>query len=254
MRYLTSIIIALFLFSTFYGNVYALNSIGEKPIHLKIDKYYILYSIPSAPFIDKKNRLLIPLRLVEDLMGGSVDTKTNTASLDHKFQFTVGSTTAIVDDTVVKMDTMPVLKDGVIFIPLRLFLDHTDLKWEWSTKYKYLHLKDKRIVKGKPFEQFAGNDFTVTVSDNAFHLKSFMVKEEVLTIKALNISGKDIESGKADIQPLVSYRRGGHSVDSYTRSNYPPLPAVEKDDEVIKRSTMYVSDASYIISVGRELK
>lgn len=37
-----------------------------------MDKFFILYTQPSAPYIDQQGRLLIPLRSIQDLMGGKV--------------------------------------------------------------------------------------------------------------------------------------------------------------------------------------
>lgn len=39
------------------------------PIRLKIDKYYILYTNPYGPYIDKDGNMIVSLKMVEDVYG-----------------------------------------------------------------------------------------------------------------------------------------------------------------------------------------
>ncbi len=78
MRRQFKFLICLSLLNTiFYSNigttsVNATQHLKTQSIHLKINKYFILYSQPYPPFIDNKYRLLIPLRSIQGLMGGTV--------------------------------------------------------------------------------------------------------------------------------------------------------------------------------------
>lgn len=255
-----SVFVLTFAGSAFANNLEKLPD-RETPIYLKIDRFYILYTHPHAPFVDEKNRLLIPVRAIRDLMGGTVayDAMTRSASVnfvEHTFRFTIGSTTVVIDGEKTDMDTIPVLIDGAMFVPIRFILDRTDMEWTWNAEHGYLHIRDERVVKGKPFEQFETIDMAQIVDEHAIHLKSYAVNREdrFLTVTGINVSGKDIEAGKADIQPLTT-SDDGFSVDSYNRPSYPPLPLVKANGEVTKEVFLPgLSTVLYIISVGREMK
>jgi hypothetical protein len=229
----------------------------EIPVHLKIDKYFVLYTQPSSPFIDAKHRLLIPLRAVQDLMGGTVtyEPATQTANLqflNHTFEFTLNSTVAQVDGQPVSMDTTPVLKGGSMFLPIRLILGFTDINYKWDQKKQLLHITDERAAAGQPFQDFVGNDFTTEHIDGAFQLTSFTMYRNKLSITVHNISGESIPEGKSDIHPLVEFRnKGGFSTDSYSKPIYGAIPEVKKDAYITITQNCDVKNASYIIAVGR---
>ncbi|CAM3572232.1 MULTISPECIES: copper amine oxidase N-terminal domain-containing protein [Saccharibacillus] len=233
------------------------------PVHLKVGKYSILYTQPAPPFIDQARRVQVPLRSIEDLLGGKVkyDAAAKTAEVEwvgHTFRVEIGSQTAVIDGKTVQMDTTPVLKNQAMFLPLRFFLDATDVKWRWDQASQQLVLADDRVVKGKPFEYFEDNDMTTVKDDNALVIQSYSIKEDRLTVTALNVSGHTIPAGKADIQPLITFRpdsgRGAFAVDSYNRPSAPPLKAVQNGAIVNKSKTTYTAGMDYLITVGRELK
>lgn len=229
---------------------------GETDVYLKIGDYYILYTKPAAPFLDKKHRLLVPLRSIEDLMGGSVNydsgSKTATVNwLHHTFKLTINSTSAVVDGEPYVLDTVPILKSGSMFLPVRLFLDQANIGHEWIEELGILHIADERVMKGEAFKNFEGNDSTVGHTE-AFHIQSYQVSNNRISIRATNISGDDIPAGKADIQPLVQFTDDGFSVDSYTRPNNPDLPEVKQNETITVSKKIGLSNIAYIISVGRK--
>ncbi|MBB3132232.1 hypothetical protein FHS19_006961 [Paenibacillus rhizosphaerae] len=258
-RVLQAFILCFSFIAVFTGtNIVQAEGQGGIPIHLKIDKYYILYTQPSSPFVDANNRLLLPLRANQDLMGGVVSyessTKTATVTLlNHTFQITIASRIAIVDGKTITMDTTPVLKGGAMFLPIRLFLDYTDVKYDWDSKLQLLHITDERVVKGEPFTYFEDNDVTSGHDDGVFHLSSFVMTPHSLSITAHNISGLDIPKGKSDIHPLVTFKNnGGFSTDAYSRPFYPDLPEVKKGASLtVTQRFDNIQNAAYIISVGR---
>lgn len=233
---------------------------SSSPISLKVNQYFVLYTQPSAPFVDSKGRLLIPLRTFEDVLDGEVTYNKNKRSaevkwLDHTFEATIGSQKAKIDGKSVTLDTTPVIKKQAMFLPLKLFLGNTDLKWNWNQVNHQITMNDSRLEKGKVFQQFAGNDVTDVENENAFTLMSYSIDGNNLSIIAKNNSGHDIAKSKADIQPLISYKgTNGFAVDSYSRPSLPALPAVAKDKTVEKKVTFDLKNVAYIISVGRELK
>ncbi|WP_169735930.1 copper amine oxidase N-terminal domain-containing protein [Alkaliphilus transvaalensis] len=236
----------------------------EVPIYIKMDKYFILYTYPIAPFIDQQGRLLIPLRMIQDLMGGNVEYNhtTKTASvelLDSVFNLTIDSEIAYVNKNEVVMDTIPVLKQDSMFLPLRLFLDHTDIDYNWDLSLKLLHITDERVLVGNIFKSFDLHDLTENHIDGNFHLQSYKIFNSkglsYLNVKVKNLTTENVLEGKTDIQPLVYFRatRGGYSVDSYIRPNNKDVQEIKAGETLWVNKTIDLDDAAYIISVGRRV-
>lgn len=253
------------------ANVSAASSVSQLPtnskVYLKAGPYYILYTHPIAPYLDSNNRLLIPLRAYEDLFGGTVSYQSTTKTaqvkwLDHTFEFVADSEKAEVDGNLVTMDTKPVVKDGAILLPMRLFLNSTNLKYHWDNQQQLLVLEDEKVLVGEPFEDFKGNDLYPHNADAQYQILNYSIKSTKtgyfeLKINAKNISDKDTPAGKADIHPLVTYaNRGGFSTDSYSRPSFPHLPEIKsgKEVSVVQTFPKNVNEAEYveyIITVAR---
>lgn len=266
------LIFSVFMLSQLLVNVYAAE-LKENQIYLKIDKYFILYTYPESPYIDKNNRVLIPESAVRDLMGGQTKydeetKKVEISLLNHSFVFTADSSFMIADGKKIEMDTKAVLKKDVLFVPIRYFLAFTDIKWTWNQKLSLLHITEKDIALGKPFLSFAGNDIVISINDNALDLISYKLEyigrpdkySYKIHIRAKNILGREIAKGRADINPLTMYfgegdksLDGGHSVDSYSRSSDPKLSKIQTGEEFVKKTNINLKNPAYIISVGREI-
>lgn len=238
---------------------------SKAAVYLKAGKFFILYTKPAAPFMDKNQRLLVPLRVFEELFGGKVaySTTSKTAQLewlDHQFQFTVGSNKAEMDGQTVVMDTAPVLKNGAMFLPIRIFLDRADLKSHWDKKLQVLVLDDEKILTGQPFKNFDGNDLYSNSQDGAFRIDSYTITPKSnstfrLTINATNVTGHALPKGKSDIHPLVSYEisaGGGFATDSYSKPFYPTIPEVKQDGQISVSQNFPAKGVDYIITVARE--
>ncbi|MBO7744400.1 copper amine oxidase N-terminal domain-containing protein [Paenibacillus sp. MWE-103] len=232
-------------------------------VYLKAGPYYILYAHPTAPFVDQHNRLLIPVRAFDELFGGSVSYQASNKTAEviwqgHTYKFVVGSEKAEVDGRTFSMDTKPVIKDGSISLPIRLFLNTANLKYHWDNELRVLVLDDERILVGEPFMDFKGNDLCPDNIDNALQVEHYSIKKLKegnfqLNITARNKSGNDIPAGKADIHPLVSFGKvyGGFSTDSYSRPVYPALAEVKSGKEITVTQNFPLEDVQYIITVAR---
>lgn len=261
-RFFLSLCCTLLLF-TFneVGKASATSLPAKSTVLLKAGKFFILYTKPAPPFVDENNRLLIPLRSFEDLFGGKVSysasTKTAKLSwLDHEFQFVIGSKNAQMDGQSVLMDTNPIIKNGAMFLPIRIFIDQAELKSHWDNKENVLVLDDERILVGEPFENFEGNDLYSQNQDGAFKINNYAVTYKSngtfqLTINASNITGENIPKGKADIHPLVSYADGGFATDSYSRPFYPEIQEIKENGNVSVSQNFPSKEVNYIITVAR---
>lgn len=241
----------------------------ESLIYLKVNPFYILYIWPQGPFLNSNNRLLIPLKTIQDLFGGTVtyDAKTKRLRatvkwLEHTFEIELGSTLATVDGKSVEMNTAPLLKEDVLFIPVRLFLDYTDIEYTWHQDKHLLHITDERIEKGSVFEFFRGQDLpeSAIVNENALDLLSYKIipvkghDRDQVFITAQNNTKNDIEAEKGDIFQVVKVP-GAVLTDSYSRPIDPPLPKIKKGETIeVPRGCGAREEIHYIISVGRERK
>lgn len=213
---------------------------------------------------------MVSVKSVQDLMGGEVkyDNTSKEVTINwfkHEFKLKSNSYNVTVDGKSTILDLKPVVKQNMLFIPVYILLNNSDIQWCWNSNYNLLEITDQRAINGIPFVDFKSNEWGADIlNENAFHLISYSLKlgepRETLSILARNISKHDVPYGKVDIQPLVSYlnkgRVGGYSADSYIRRVYPLLPLVKKDGTVLKTITVEFENKNvgYIICVGRELK
>jgi hypothetical protein len=80
---------------------------------------------------------MIPLRAVSELIDATVsydaNSKKATVSWDGKtVEVTINSKNVTYNGTVTQIDTVPVLKEGQVFIPVKVILDGLGLKGIWK--------------------------------------------------------------------------------------------------------------------------
>lgn len=167
----------------------------SSPVYLKINDYYILYTTPTPPFIDKQNRLLIPLRTVSDLLGAKVtyDSRDKTAVIEfgsETVQLTVGSKEVNVNGKILEMDTVPVMIKQSMFIPAKVLIEAFNLVGEWDSTNHILTLRDDRFISAE-IEDYKERTLKVSpVSDHTFVPQSFELQYRISEIE----SGGDILS------------------------------------------------------------
>lgn len=122
----------------------------EKNVLLQLNGSYILYSSQEMPYIDKNNRILVPIRLVGDLMGADVnsDAKKKVAKLtfnDTDLELQLNSKIARVPGKTMTMDTTPAEKNGTILVPVRVLAEAFKIPFKWNSKFKIVSLDDERF-------------------------------------------------------------------------------------------------------------
>ncbi|WP_149094282.1 copper amine oxidase N-terminal domain-containing protein [Paenibacillus terrae] len=263
-----SLMIFCFSQEAFTGKLSA-QSIAPSTQFLKINNYYVLFTTPKAPYIDKNNRFMVPLRSINDLLGGhtTYDPTSKTATIQfgsHQVKFKMDSAEIVTDSNTSVMDTVPVLYKDSIFVPLGILTTQLNIHQEWDQQNKLYSLSGKELMKTPMMENVEDLDRVPVDNENAFNLLSYkltMGREKIhLTITAKNITGKKLDEGIEDLNTTFIFNnstttenrnRKRPSIDKdeiVTRSLDMPYPGTIENKKIIK------GELEYILFKGRTLK
>nr|WP_256454734.1 copper amine oxidase N-terminal domain-containing protein [Cohnella sp. GbtcB17] len=235
------------------------------PALLKINDYYVLYTSPKAPYVDKQSRIMIPLRSISELVGAKVGyeakAKKATIVLNGKtVQFTIGSKTVTVDGSSAQMDTVPVLDKGSIFIPVSVLSKHLGIKSSIDPKTKIYSMTGDNLMQTDMIKYALEDTETGAMvtppgkiaSNNAFAPVSYTYddKKDSFTIKAKNITGTDVPKGEADVAAYLVTDAGVQFLNPKRER-----PAVKKDGIVTEsiQNGAIGEDVNYLLVKGRLL-
>ncbi|CAI6087681.1 stalk domain-containing protein [Cohnella sp. JJ-181] len=235
------------------------------PALLKVNDYYVLYTSPKAPYIDKQSRIIIPLRSISELLGAKVSydakSKTATISLNGKtIQFTIGSKTVIVDGSSAQMDTVPVVDKNSLFIPVSVLSKHLGIKSNIDSQTKIYSMTGDNLMKTDIIKYALEDAETGAMiappgkiaSNNAFAPVSYTYddKKDSFTIKAKNITGADVPAGEADVAAYILTDSGVQFLNQKR-----DRPAVKKDGIVTEsiQNGAIGEDVNYLLVKGRLL-
>ncbi|MFE4714786.1 stalk domain-containing protein [Paenibacillus sp. NPDC056722] len=122
---------------------------AQSPVLLQINQYYVTYTAPQSPYLDQNNRLMVPLRSLSDLLAAEVayDAVNKSAVISRKnylneteknysLKMSIGVKDIEINGVASQMDTIPVLIQGSMYIPLSVVARafHLDTKWDSSHK------------------------------------------------------------------------------------------------------------------------
>jgi hypothetical protein len=269
MRKITLIVCTLFFLITAFpfSSLAASMKTEWKPVHLRVNDYYVLHAYPKAPYIDKQNRLQLPLRSVADLLSAEIsyNSITKTAQvimLEHTLKITLESNVYYVNNEKKTMDTTPVLYENALFIPVRVLLDSFNIKENWDNNKKLLSISDASFLKHYKFTNFLDLDREANLvqSRSAFEpvaYKLSMANEKGywqgnITVQAKNMTGSDVDEGKEDLHPIMIFTRssGTHDVNS----SRPMVKANEVIMRTFDATPPIGENLEYILIEGRVLK
>ncbi|MEX1029874.1 MAG: copper amine oxidase N-terminal domain-containing protein [Paenibacillaceae bacterium] len=207
-----SAIVTVLMFSLALGSAstaFSKTTTIKAPVMLKINQYYVLYTTPDVPYIDKQNRFMMPLRAVSELLGAEVSydatSKKAAVSWDEKtVEVTLNSKNVMYNGTAKQIDTIPLIKQGHVFIPARVLLDGLNIKSTY--KDSLLTMTDERFRDSSKIIStliYDGVDFYGTRKDvdmNTNDIRPLYVeltlptsnKSGAIKIKSQNISGNDM--------------------------------------------------------------
>ncbi|MGO4343913.1 copper amine oxidase N-terminal domain-containing protein [Paenibacillus sp. MCAF9] len=246
------------------------------PVILKMNNYYVAYTYPKEPYVDKQNRLILPLRSVSELLGAAVsyNNQTKTAEIkegENIVQIQAGNKTAKVNGQNVEMDTKAVVEKGFLLVPARILFDSFSFKV--TNENNVITLNDERLLKQGKLKYLSDDDrvgIARTADPNAFQpieiSYNVFVKNKVslidLTVTAKNSTGKDIPEGQEDLHTIVYFEHSSimDADDSTVDIKDRPRPAVKKDAIIKKQlnagggTIIQPNDLQYILIAGRTFK
>lgn len=111
-----------------------------------------------SPFVDENDRTMISIRWVSDELNYNVDwnadAQTATVNVGANFiKLQVNSTQILKNNTTIEMDTIPVLKNDRLFIPLR-YLSQCfgfDVEWNKMTNTVYVIQPERILFKDEDY-------------------------------------------------------------------------------------------------------
>lgn len=99
-------------------------------------------TFPDAqPFIDSRNRTLVPIRFVSEAMGARVDWENDTQTviikkdkdtIKYTIKYTIGNMKAYLNDEMRVFDTYGILKEDRTFVPLRFISEMLSCDVDWN--------------------------------------------------------------------------------------------------------------------------
>ena len=93
--------------------------------------------LDSSPFIDRNNRLIVPLRAIGEALGAKVEWNQYTREITMQkgevtFKLTIGQQVAVVNGVARQMDTSPVIEQSRTMVPVRFVSEFLGAEVEWN--------------------------------------------------------------------------------------------------------------------------
>ncbi|ASA24886.1 copper amine oxidase N-terminal domain-containing protein [Paenibacillus donghaensis] len=127
----------------------------NSPVLLQINQYYVTYTAPRSPYLDQNNRLMVPLRSLSDLLAAEVtyDAVNKSAVISRKNLFnqkenryslkmTIGVKDIELNGVASEMDTIPVLIQGSMYIPLSVVAKALHLDTQWDSNQRITRISE----------------------------------------------------------------------------------------------------------------
>jgi hypothetical protein len=107
------------------------------PLRVEVNGEKIIFPDAQA-FVDKNNRVQVPVRFVSEALGAKVEwtAKTKTVGVAHdvnKIKLTVGNKLFYVNGQKKQMDTAAITKEGRTFVPLRFVSEALGAQVNWDS-------------------------------------------------------------------------------------------------------------------------
>ncbi len=208
------------------GRVEAAQSFSSPPL-LKINEYAVLFTGPVSPFIDSAGRAQVPLRSVGDLLGAQVtyfpQGRSATIALNsHLLTVTLDSKQIRADGRTYTMDTVPMLRNDAVYIPIRVLIDRLQVNGTYHNGI--IELQDRRYMRSIPplTSDWSGR-FAAYQTARALDVRSYHLSWNADTAQggrwtgklqatARNISRNTLSNDLKYFQPILQYADGSTQI------------------------------------------
>jgi hypothetical protein len=155
-RIMIMLCFTLLFFSTFPipARAASKSTTVHSTILLKINQFYVVHTAPLAPYVDNNNRLMVPLRSMSDLLSAEVSydavnkvamiSRKNYLNAEEKYytlKLTAGVNDIEINGVQSKMDTIPTLNKGSMFIPLSVITKALHIDTNFDQTKSLVNLK-----------------------------------------------------------------------------------------------------------------
>ena len=127
-------------------------------------------SFPDVkPFIDERDRVLVPIRFVSEALGSVVDweNETHTAVIkqdDDEIRYTVYQPMAYLNGEMMVMDTYGILKDSRTMVPIRFISELLGCTVKWDEKTSTVVITSPNEITNFPEPEISVN-YPESISD-----------------------------------------------------------------------------------------
>lgn len=121
-----------------------------------------IYFPDAKPFIDERNRVLVPIRFVSEALGAKVDweNETRTAVIkqyNDKIRYTVYQPMAYLNGEMMVMDTYGILKDCRTMVPIRFISELLGCTIVWNENTSTVVITSPKAVTEFPEPEISVN-------------------------------------------------------------------------------------------------
>ena len=147
---------------------------AEEDVTVTVDGMKVVF--PDAqPFVDMRDRTLVPLRFVSEAMGAKVcwegDTKTVVIDKDKEnIRYTIGQPIAYLNGEMLTFDTYGMLKENRTFVPLRFIAEMLSCDVDWIESERTVVIKSSGQT-----EKFPKPEITVHYPDSQDDKRMFWI-------------------------------------------------------------------------------
>lgn len=209
------------------------------PILLKLNYNYLLFTYPVAPYRDPNGSVMVPLRVVGELMGGQVynskPRKTGTLIRpdlveSHLLEFVAGSRQALIDDKTVQLASAPIwLADSdELLVPLEPLIKTFGLRPHWNPKTSVLALGSILFEYIETFERetlpYSYQDTEQLIpGDVSLKRQGPSARQIKLTMNLKDVSNTPIRAGQQGVFLLAQY---GGIGDTFVEGRNTEIPTI----------------------------
>ncbi len=211
----------------------------SRPVILKLGVNYLLFTYPIAPYQDRNGSVMVPLRVVGELMGGQVYTSERrkagmlirpTPQESHLLEFVSGSRQAYVDEKEVQLASAPIWlsEQRELLVPLEPLIDAFGLRPRWNRRTNVLALNSDLFEDFRSFELETLPDGyqdteQLVPSNVALNRQGPGLRQIRLSLNLKNVSNSPVLAGQQGLFLLAWYGRVAGSIVKGRNTSVPTI-------------------------------